>query len=59
MTAVATIAAGIMSLALVRRSDGLRKGRAASLAVITGGLIASYALVDGLGAGEAGTALGF
>lgn len=59
LTAVITIAAGIMSLALVRRSDGLRNRRAASLAIITGGFIASYSLVDGLGAREAGTALGF
>lgn len=59
LTAVAAIGTGIMSLALVRRSDGLRNGRAASLAFITGGFIASYSLVDGLGAREAGTALGF
>ena len=59
LTAVTVIGTGIMSLALVRRSDGLRNGRAASLALITGGFIASYSLVDGLGAREAGTALGF
>jgi drug/metabolite transporter (DMT)-like permease len=59
LTAVATIGTGIMSLTLVRRSDGLRNGRAASLAIITGVFIASYSLVDGLGAREAGTALGF
>ncbi len=57
--AIAVIAAGIMSLALVRRSDGVRNGRAAVLAIVTGGFIASYSLVDGLGAREAGTALGF
>jgi drug/metabolite transporter (DMT)-like permease len=59
LTAVTTIGAGIMSLALVRRNDGLRNGRAALLAIITGGFIASYSLVDGLGAREAGTSLGF
>lgn len=59
LAAVATIGAGIMSLALVRRNDGLRNGRAAALAAITGVFIASYSLVDGLGAREAGTALGF
>jgi drug/metabolite transporter (DMT)-like permease len=59
LTAVAVIGIGIMSLTLVRRSDGLRNGRAASLAIITGGFIASYSLMDGLGAREAGTALGF
>jgi drug/metabolite transporter (DMT)-like permease len=59
LTAVTVIGGGIMSLTLVRHSDGLRNGRAASLAVITGGFIASYSLVDGMGAREAGTALGF
>jgi drug/metabolite transporter (DMT)-like permease len=59
LAAVTVIGTGIMSLALVRRSDGLRNSRAAALAVITGGFIASYSLVDGLGAREAGTALGF
>lgn len=59
LTAVAVIAVGIMSLTMVRRSDGLRNGRAAFLAVMTGVFIASYSLVDGWGAREAGTALGF
>jgi len=59
LSAVATISCGIISLSLVRRSDGLRNGRATSLAIITGCFIASYSLVDGLGAREAGTALGF
>jgi drug/metabolite transporter (DMT)-like permease len=59
LTAVIIIGTGIMSLTLVRRSDGLRNGRAAFLALITGGFIASYSLVDGLGARQAGTALGF
>jgi len=59
LTAVGVIAAGIMSLALVRRSDGLRNGPAAGLAAITGGFIAGYSLVDGLGARAAGTALGY
>jgi drug/metabolite transporter (DMT)-like permease len=59
LVAVITIGTGIMSLALVRRSDGLRNGQAACLAIITGGFIASYTLVDGMGAREAGTALGF
>jgi len=57
--AVIAIAAGIMSLAMVRRSDGLRNGPAAFMAVVTGGFIAGYSLVDGLGAREAGTALGY
>ncbi len=59
LAAVAAIGIGIMSLALVRRSDGLSNRRAALLSVITGGFIASYSLVDGLGARAAGTALGF
>ncbi len=59
ITAVLIIATGIMSLALVRRSDGLRNLPAAVLAVGTGIFIASYSLVDGLGARQAGTALGF
>lgn len=59
LAAVGVIAAGIMSLAMVRRSDGLRNGPAAGLAVVTGGFIAGYSLVDGLGARAAGTALGY
>ena len=59
LTAVGTIGMGIMSLTLVRRKDGLRNGRAAVLALLTGGFIASYSLVDGWGARAAGTALGF
>ncbi len=59
LAAVATIAAGIMSLVLVRHNDGMRNGRAALLALVTGGFIASYSMVDGLGARLAGTALGF
>lgn len=57
--AVVLIGTGIMSLVLVRRQDGLRNPGAATLALVTGGFIAAYSLVDGLGAREAGTALGF
>ncbi len=53
------IGTGIMSLALAGPKEGLVKGYAPSLAIITGGFIAAYSLVDGLGAREAGTALGF
>lgn len=56
---VLTIGAGIMSLALVRKSDGQRNGKAVVLALITGCFIASYSLVDGTGARIAGTAVGF
>jgi len=53
------IAIGVMSLSLVRQQDGLRNSRAAALAFATGCFIAGYSLVDGLGARQAGTALGF
>ena len=57
--AVVLIALGIVSLALVRRADGLRNGRAVALALVTGCFITAYSLADGLGARAAGTALGF
>jgi drug/metabolite transporter (DMT)-like permease len=57
--AIAIISAGIISLALVRRADRQRNSHAALLALVTGLFIASYSLVDGLGARLAGTSLGF
>ncbi len=57
--AVSTIAIGIVSLAFVRGSDGIRNPRAAGMALATGCCIAGYSLVDGLGARQAGTALGY
>ncbi|MCH9671959.1 MAG: DMT family transporter [Gammaproteobacteria bacterium] len=57
--AVVVIGAGIMSLSFVRRTDGMRNGRATVLALGTGCFIAGYSLVDGLGARAAGTALGY
>lgn len=57
--AILMIAIGVMSLSLVRQKDGLRNSRAAILAFTTGCFIAGYSLVDGLGARQAGTALGF
>lgn len=59
LAAITIIGTGIMSLVLTRTSVGLRNGKAAILAIITGVFIAAYSLVDGLGAREAGTALGF
>ena len=59
MLAILMIAIGIISLSLTRAADGLRNGRAAALALITGGFIAAYSLNDGLGARLAGTSLGF
>ncbi|MEM7300333.1 MAG: DMT family transporter [Pseudomonadota bacterium] len=57
--AVFIIGAGIISLSLVRRADGQVNKRAAMFALVTGSFIASYSLVDGLGARIAGTSLGF
>ena len=59
LAGVLVIGLGIASVGLVRRADGLRDPQAAALALVTGGFIASYSLVDGLGARQAGTALGF
>ncbi|MEZ5819133.1 MAG: DMT family transporter [Hyphomicrobiaceae bacterium] len=59
LTAVLVIAVGIMSLTLVRRADGLRNGRAAIAALITGCFIAGYSLSDGLGARVAGSPVAF
>ena len=57
--AIVIIGAGILSLALVRRADGLRNGPAAAMALTTGVFIASYSLVDGIGARLAGNSLSF
>jgi drug/metabolite transporter (DMT)-like permease len=59
LTAIVIIATGIISLCLVRRQDGLRNGQAVFFSLMTGGFIAAYSLVDGIGARAAGTALGF
>lgn len=59
ITAIVIIGAGITSLALVRRADGQQNGNAVKLALITGLFIASYSLIDGLGARIAETPLGF
>ncbi len=58
-TAILLISVGIASISLVRRSDGLFQGKAAALALTTGGFIAAYSLVDGMGARLGGTALGY
>lgn len=57
--AILVIGAGILSLAITRRADGLRNGRAALFALTTGGFIASYSLVDGIGARLAGSSVGY
>ncbi|PVA10657.1 hypothetical protein DC366_07155 [Pelagivirga sediminicola] len=59
MLAVAIIGIGILSLAAVRRADGRRNPNAAALALTTGLFIASYSLVDGMGARLSGSALAY
>lgn len=59
LMAVAVIALGLISMALVRRGDGTRNLPAAKLALITGCFIASYSLIDGLGARVSGSPVGF
>ncbi|KIN79673.1 DMT family transporter [Sulfitobacter mediterraneus] len=59
LLAIAIIGLGIISLALVRQSDGQQNKNAAAFALTTGVFIASYSLVDGVGARIAGTSLGF
>jgi drug/metabolite transporter (DMT)-like permease len=59
LAAIIIIGIGITSLTLVRRNDGLLNGRAVFFSLMTGGCIAAYSLIDGIGAREAGTALGF
>ncbi|WP_343561475.1 DMT family transporter [Kiloniella sp. b19] len=59
LIAILIIAAGILSLCLVRQADGTQNSKAALLALVTGCFIAAYSLVDGIGARLAGTALGF
>ncbi|WP_299348469.1 DMT family transporter [uncultured Shimia sp.] len=59
ITAILIIGCGILSLALTRRADGLRNSKAALFALGTGVFIASYSLVDGIGARLAGTSVGY
>ena len=59
LVAIAIIGCAIMSLVFVRNSDGLTNPRAAAMALATGCFIASYSLCDGLGARQAGTAVGY
>lgn len=57
--AILLIAAGITSLMLTRGAAGLRDPRPTLFALATGGFIASYTLVDGIGARASGTASGY
>jgi drug/metabolite transporter (DMT)-like permease len=59
IAAVATIGIGILSIALTHKSAGRLNITGTRLALITGCFIASYSLIDGIGARHAGTALGF
>jgi len=53
------LSAGVMALALDRKGRGGNGGRAVPLALLTGLCIAAYTLVDGLGARQAGSVMGF
>ena len=57
--AILLIALGITSLSLTRGIEGLRDLRMVGFALGTGGFIAAYTLLDGLGARAAGTAHGY
>lgn len=57
--AVLLIALGIASLAMTRGSAGFRDPRPVLLAIGTGGFIAAYTVVDGVGARAAGTPHGY
>ncbi|MCB1341951.1 MAG: hypothetical protein KDK24_12990 [Pseudooceanicola sp.] len=59
LAAILLIACGIASMSLARGAAGLVQGKAAGLALVTGGFIAAYSMSDGLGARVAGTALGY
>lgn len=57
--AILFIGLGITSLSLTRGAEGLRDLRMVGFAIGTGGFIAAYTLLDGLGARAAGTAHGY
>ena len=59
LLAVAVIGLGIMSLALTRGSAGFADLRPVLLALGTGGFLAAYTVVDGLGARLGGTPHGY
>lgn len=59
IAAVLTIGLGILSMALVNKTNGKRNLQGVKLALITGCFIAAYSLVDGMGARLSGTAIGF
>ena len=59
MLGTGVIACGLLSLSLVRRTEGRKNPGAVCFAMGTGCFIAAYSLVDGIGARLAGTAVGF
>lgn len=59
LLAIVIIGIGILSLTLVKRGDGQRNPQAVVFALVTSCFIASYSMVDGLGARLAGTSLGY
>ena len=59
LIAIAMIVLGIISLSIVRQSDGLRNPKAAFMAFCTGCCIAGYSLSDGLGARASLSAVGY
>lgn len=59
LVGVIFLSAGVMALAFDRKSGLRRNPRAVLLALLTGMSIASYTLIDGLGAREAGSPMGF
>ncbi len=59
LLAITCIAVGLISLAFGGKKGSRGNLRGSILAIATGSFIASYTLVDGLGAREAGNALGF
>ncbi|MCH2078438.1 MAG: DMT family transporter [Rhodobacteraceae bacterium] len=59
VAAVACIAVGIISLGLLRSSNGVRNPRAVFYALGTGVFIASYSLVDGMGARVGGSSVAY
>ncbi|EFL90613.1 DMT family transporter [Ahrensia sp. R2A130] len=59
LAGIALIVFGIFTLGLVKGRDGLRNPTAVGAALITGVFIASYSLLDGLGARVSGHAIGY
>ncbi|MEZ5536030.1 MAG: EamA family transporter [Thiolinea sp.] len=59
LLAVVFIGGGIIALSLLRQGNGVFNYQAALLALMTGGFIAGYSLVDGLGARVSASPVGY